>query len=186
MKKWVVRFLSLLVFDVVVLLIIGWLTPARVGWSALWAGVILTALTIWIKPLIHGMFQKMAAGSAGQRTKVGEKLVQGALVFLVALIVWVITVVFSGVSVGGWFWGYVLPPVIILIGWAIYDAIDDRVEGHAGALYDRATGGKATDAGASAPTTSTLTSAEAASAQRELQDGLTDEQRRMLDELGKS
>ena len=89
MKKWVVRFLSLLVFDVVVLLIIGWLTPARVGWSALWAGVILTALTIWIKPLIHGMFQKMAAGSAGQRTKVGEKLVQGALVFLVALIVWV-------------------------------------------------------------------------------------------------
>ncbi|HVL62410.1 MAG TPA: hypothetical protein VM430_13520, partial [Microbacterium sp.] len=119
MKKWVVRFLSLLVFDVVVLLIIGWLTPARVGWSALWAGVILTALTIWIKPLIHGMFQKMAAGSAGQRTKLGEKLVQGALVFLVALIVWVITVVFSGVSVGGWFWGYVLPPVIILIGWAI-------------------------------------------------------------------
>ena len=186
MKKWVVRFLSLLVFDVVVLLIIGWLTPARVGWSALWAGVILTALTIWIKPLIHGMFQKMAAGSAGQRTKVGEKLVQGALVFLVALIVWVITVVFSGVSVGGWFWGYVLPPVLILIGWAIYDAIDDRVEGHAGAIYDRATGRKATDAGASAPTTSTLTSAEAASAQRELQDGLTDEQRRMLDELGKS
>jgi hypothetical protein len=186
MKKWVVRFLSLLVFDVVVLLVIGWLTPARVGWSALWAGVILTALTIWIKPLIHGMFQKMAAGSAGQRTKVGEKLVQGGLVFLVALIVWVVTVVFSGVSVGGWFWGYVLPPVIILIGWAIYDAIDDRVEGHAGALYDSATGGKATDAAASAPTTSTLTSAEAASAQRELQDGLTDEQRRMLDELGKS
>ena len=185
MKKWVVRFLSLLVFNVVVLLIIGWLTPARVGWSALWAGVILTALTIWIKPLIHGMFQKMAAGSAGQRTKVGEKLVQGALVFLVALIVWVITVVFSGVSVGGWFWGYVLPPVIILIGWAIYDAIDDRVEGHAGALYDRATGSRATDAGASAAT-STLTSAETASAQRELQDGLTDEQRRMLDELGKS
>ena len=67
---------------------------------------------------------------------------QGALVFLVALIVWVVTVLLSGVSVGGWFWGYVLPPVIILIGWAIYDAIDDRVEGHAGALYDRATGGE--------------------------------------------
>ena len=65
MKKWVVRFLSLLVFDVVVLLVIGWLTPARVGWSALWAGVILTALTIWIKPLIHGMFQSMAAEVGG-------------------------------------------------------------------------------------------------------------------------
>ncbi len=186
MKKWVVRFLSLLVFDVVVLLIIGWLTPARVGWSALWAGVILTALTIWIKPLIHNMFTSMASKSANQRTKVGEKVVQGALVFIVALIVWVLTVVFSGVSVGGWFWGYILPPVIILIGWAIYDAIDDRVEGHAGALYDKATGAKATDAGASASGAAAVTSPEAAAAQRELHDGLTDEQRRMLDELGKS
>ena len=182
MKKWVVRFLSLLVFDVVVLLIIGWLTPARVGWAALWAGVILTALTIWIKPLIHRMFQSMASRSAGQRTKIGEKLVQGALVFLVALIVWIVTVVFSGVSVGGWFWGYVLPPVIILIGWAIYDAVDDKVEGHAGALYDKATGAKSVDA----PTTATIVSLETANAQRELKDGLTDEQRRMLDELGKS
>lgn len=183
MKKWIVRFVSLLVFNVVVLLIIGWLTPARVGWSALWAGVILTALTIWIKPLIHSMFRSMAGKSAGQRTKIGEKLVQGALVFLVAVIVWVITVVFSGVSVGGWFWGYLLPPVIILIGWAIYDAVDDRVEAQAVALYDRATGNTATDA---APTTSSLTTAESARARRELQDGLTEEQRRMLDELGKS
>ena len=106
--------------------------------------------------------------------------------FIVALIVWILTVVFSGVSVGGWFWGYILPPVIILIGWAIYDAIDDRVEGHAGALYDKATGAKATDAGARRPDAAAVTSPEAAAAQRELQDGLTDEQRRMLDELGKS
>ena len=184
MKKWVVRFLSLLVFDVVVLLIIGWLTPARVGWSALWAGVILTALTIWIKPLIHRMFQSMASRSAGQRTRIGEKLVQGALVFLVALIVWILTVVFSGVTVGGWFWGYVLPPVIILVGWAIYDAIDDRIEGRAGALYDKATGAKRADASPAA--TATIASPETAAARRELQDGLTEEQRRMLDELGRS
>ncbi len=185
MKKWVVRFLSLLVFDVSVLLVIGWLTPARVGWSALWAGVILTALTIWIKPLIHRVFQSMAAKSAGQRTRAGEKLVQGALVFLVALLVWIATVLLSGVSVGGWFWGYVLPPIIILIGWAVYDSIDDRVEGHAGALYDRATGTRvpgttATGSPAAVP------SAETTAARRELQDGLTEEQRRMLDELGRS
>jgi len=186
MKKWIVRFLSLLVFNVLVLLIIGWFTPARVGWSALWAGVILTALTIWIKPVITKWFQSMAAKSATQRTKVGEKLVQGVLVFVVALIVWIATVVFSGVSVGGGvfgaFWGYILPPVIILVGWAIYDAIDDRVEGHAGALYDKATGRKAADAGS----TATLTTPETATGRRELQDGLTDEQRRMLDDLGKS
>ena len=23
----------------------------------------------------------------------------------------------SGVNVGGWFWGYALPPLILLIGW---------------------------------------------------------------------
>jgi hypothetical protein len=182
MKKWVVRFLSLLVFDVVVLLVIGWLTPARVGWAALWAGVVLTALTIWIKPVIHKMFQSMAAGSAGQRTRVGEKVVQGALVFLVALIVWIATVLLSGISIGGWFWGYVLPPLIILIGWAVYDAVDDRVEAHAGALYDRATGGRTPSAPAGAVTAPE--SPETTAARRELHDGLTDEQRRMLDELG--
>ncbi|HWM17136.1 MAG TPA: hypothetical protein VNP97_11170 [Microbacterium sp.] len=182
MRKWVVRFLSLLIFNVIVLLVIGWFTPARVGWSALWAGVILTALTIWIKPVITKWFQSMTAKSASQRTRIGEKLVQGILVFVVALIVWILTVVFSGVSIGGWFWGYILPPVIILVGWAIYDAIDDRVEGHAGALYDRATRRKTT----AATTTATLPSPESAAGKRELHDGLTDEQRRMLDDLGKS
>lgn len=189
MKKWVVRFVSLLLFNIVVLLVIGWLTPARVGWSALWAGIIVTAATIWIKPLIHRWFQSMAAKSASQRTKVGEKLVQFALVFVVALIIWIFAVLFSGISIGGGFfgafWGYVLPPVILLIGWAIYDAIDDRVETHAGALYDKATGGR-TDA---APTTSAIPSVptpETRAARQELQDGLTEEQRRMLDELGKS
>ncbi|MET0812541.1 MAG: hypothetical protein ABWY03_05770 [Microbacterium sp.] len=181
MKKWVVRFVSLLVFNIVVLLIIGWLTPARVGWAAIWAGIILTAATIWIKPLITRWFQSMAARSANQRTKVGEKVVQFFLVLLVAFIVWILTVVLSGVSAGNWFWGYVLPPVILVIGWAIYDAIDDRVEAHAGALYDRATGSRATSAGTDAPS---VPSRETQAGSRELQDGLTDEQRKMLDELG--
>jgi hypothetical protein len=110
--------------------------------------------------------------------------VQGFLVFAVALGVWAVTVLLSGVSVGHWFWGWVLPPFFILIGWAIYDGIDDRVESHAGALYDKATGGPAVG-GADAATPAVPSPATAA-AQRELQDGLTDEQRRMLDELGKS
>lgn len=181
MKKWVVRFVSLLVFNVAVLLLIGWLTPARVGWSALWAGVILTAATIWIKPLVHRAFRGMAATSASSRTKTGEKVVQAAVVFVVALIVWVVTVLLSRVSVDGWFWGYVLPPVILLVGWAIYDRIDDRLESSAGAVYDRVTGGRTTQA---AP--DTLPPAQTASARAELQDGLTEEQRRMFDELGKS
>jgi hypothetical protein len=188
MKKWIVRFGSLLVFNVVVLLIIGFLTPAKVGWSALWAGIVMTALVIWIKPAVHRWFLSMAAKSANQRTKAGEKVVEFLLAFAVAFLVWIVTVWLSGVSIGGGFfgafWGYVIPPIILLVGWAIYDAIDDKVETHAGALYDKASGGKATTAtDASAPP---IPSPETAAGRRELNDGLTDEQRRMLDELGRS
>jgi hypothetical protein len=189
MKKWVVRFVSLLVFNVVVLLVIGFLTPARVGWSALWAGIVLTALVIWVKPLVQKGFRSMAARSAHQRTKAGQKLVEFLLAFAVAFLVWIGTVLLSGVSIGGGilgaFWGYVLPPVILLIGWAIYDAIDDRVEAHAGALYDRASGRRSTTEAGSAPAVPQNPEA-AAAGRRELNDGLTDEQRRMLDELGKN
>ena len=202
MKKWVVRFVSLLVFNILVLLVVGWLTPARVGWAALWAGIVMTAIVIWIKPLVEKWFRSMAAKSSGQRTKAGEKLVEFFLAFAAAFLVWIATVLFTGVSIGGGifgaFWGWVLPPVILLIGWAIYDAVDDRVEAHAGTLYDRATGGRAAkddlDTTADRPRDPAAASPRdtypggstpgAAAGRRELDDGLTDEQRRMLDELG--
>ncbi|GAA3764625.1 hypothetical protein GCM10022240_16110 [Microbacterium kribbense] len=180
MKKWIVRFGSLLVFNIVVLLIIGAVTPAHVGWSALWAGIIMTALVIWVKPLVTTWFRSMAAKSATRRSKLGEKLVQALLAIAVAFVVWIATVALSGVGVSGWFWGYVLPPVILLIGWAIYDAIDDRVEAQASDLYDKATGAATrTDAATPAPPT-----AVEQAGRREPADGLTPEQRKMLDDLG--
>nr|BFF08842.1 hypothetical protein GCM10025699_01450 [Microbacterium flavescens] len=75
--------------------------------------------------------------------------------------------------------------MILLIGWAIYDAIDDKVEAHAGSLYDRASGGRGSTAAVSADSAPRIPSPEEAAGRRELHDGLTDEQRRMLDELGK-
>ena len=165
------------------------------GWAAVWAGIVLTALVIWIKPLVEKWFRSMASKSSAQRTKAGEKLVEFFLAFAVAFLVWIATVVFTGVSIGGGifgaFWGWVLPPVILLIGWAIYGAVDDKVEGHAGALYDRATGTKTVTADAATSASSAgspraIPRAPATDAgRRELDDGLTDEQRRMLDELGK-
>jgi hypothetical protein len=184
MKKWLVRFLSMYVFNVVVLLVIGWILPSvSVGWAALWAGLILTAATLWLKPLVQKWFRGAAAKSADQRTKAGEKLVQWGLVFVVELIIWILVVVFSGVNVRGFFWGWIIPPIALLIGWAIYDAIDDKVEARAGALYDKAAGGKATTGTDAAPA---VPSPATDSARRELHDGLTEEQRRMLDDLGKS
>lgn len=180
MKTWLVRFVSLYAFNVVVLLLVGILPGVRVGWAALWGALILTAATIWVKPAITKLFRGMTAKSARQRTKAGEQLVQGGLVLVVEIIVWVLVVALSGVNVSGWFWGWVLPPIALLVAWAIYAAIDDKVEAHAGALYDRAANrqGRSTDAAPAVPQ-----SPESAAGRRELKDGLTDEQRRMLDSL---
>ena len=184
MKSWVVRFVSLYVFNLVVLLLIGLLLPpVSVGWAALWASVVLTLAAMLLKPLLTKVFTGMSSKSAGQRTKFAEKLVQYGSVFVVELIIWVLTVWLSGVNVGGFFWGYVIPPIILLIGWVIYDRIDDKMHTHAGALYDKAGasigGQKAVTTDAAAPP-----SPAAQAGSRELKDGLTDEQRRMLDELG--
>ena len=184
MKSWVVRFVSLYVFNLVVLWLIGLLLPpVSVGWAALWASVVLTLATMLVKPLLTKMFTGMRSKSAGQRTKFAEKLVQYAGVFVIELIIWVLTVWLSSVNVGGFFWGYVVPPIILLIGWVVYDQIDDKVHAHAGALYDRA---GASIGGQKAATTDAATppSPAAQAGSRELKDGLTDEQRRMLDELG--
>ena len=86
MKAWIVRFVSLYVFNVVVLLVIGLLTPAHVGWAVLWASVILTLAELFVKPLLQGAFAKSAAESAGDRTRIGEALVQLLLVLALSLI----------------------------------------------------------------------------------------------------
>lgn len=167
MRAWVIRFVSLYLFDLVVLLLIGAFTPGvRVGWAALWAAVLLTAATIWLKPLVHRWFRSMAATSQAQRTKIGEKVVQYLLVLAVAAVIWVLVVVLTGVNVNGffWLWGWVSPPLFLTVAWAVYDLVDDGVQRRAGALYDRATG-------------------QSAVARRPADDGLTDEQRRLLDGL---
>jgi hypothetical protein len=180
MKAWIVRFASLYAFNLVVLLLIGLLTPARVGWAALWASVLLTAATIWLKPLIAKGFASATAKSAASRTRTGQKLVQYGAVFVVELIIWILVVIFSGISIRGLFWGWVIPPILLLIAWTIYDAVDDRIEARAGELYDSATGRRgATPATGAATMTSTVDPA----ARVELDDGLTPEQRKMLDDL---
>ena len=193
MKTWVVRFVSLYAFNVVVLFVLGALLPrVSVGWAALWAAIVLTAGTIWLKPLIAKAFRGMAAKSADQRTRIGEKLVQAGLVFIVELIVWVLVVVLSSVHVSGLFWGWVVPPLALLVAWLIYDAVDDRIEARAGGLYDRALGGRGKPAASAAPAspfgpppTATAARPDAAPRPAAHDDGLTDEQRRMFDDLGR-
>ncbi len=185
MKTWIVRFASLYVFNLAVLLVIGFVLPhVAVGWSALWASVILTAATIWLKPVVSRMFSGAASKTAGQRTGFAEKLVQYGIVFVVELIIWILVVIFSGVRVGGFFWGWVIPPVLLALAWIVYDRVDDRIQQTAGDLYDRADAGirGARGDAAAAPAAPSAASREGAA---ELKDGLTAEQRAMLDDLGK-
>lgn len=190
MRAWLIRFVSLYVFDVLVLLLIDAFVPGvRVGWAVLWAAVILTFSTLWVKPLVHRILRSVAARSAAKQSKLREKLVQLGLVLLVAAVVWVLTLLLTGVRVSGgvwtlWgLWGYVVPPLLLLAAWAVYDAIDDLVEAKAGQLYDRLRGrGKTTDA-ESAPAAPPVPLPRAETARRELYDGLTQEQRKLFDEL---
>lgn len=180
MRAWVVRFVSMYVFNVVVLLAIGWFTTARVGWSALWAAVILTLATIFLKPLLSTLFRGAATGAA-RKAGIGEKVIEYAVVYAVALAIWVVTVLLSGSRADGFF-GWVLPPLILLIGWIVYDRVDDRIEARAGGFYDAAA--SRIGGAPAAPSQGTPHPNPAAEAgRRELKDGLTDEQRRLLDDL---
>lgn len=185
MKNGIVRFAALYVFNVAVLLLIGLLFPGvSVGWNVIWAAVVLTLAALFVKPLLGAAFRKSAAKSAAERTKAGEKVVQYVLVYLVELIVWVLTVWLSGVRASG-FWAFVLPPLFLLFGWMIYDQVDDKLRAKAAELYDAVegkVGSRRTKPTAAAP--ATPEAPETATARAELADGLTPEQRRMLDELG--
>lgn len=145
----------------------------------IWAAVIMTLAELFVKPFVQRRFAAAAAKSAGQRTRVGEGLVQGGIVLVVAAVVWVVTLLLSGVNAGGsWFSAWVLPPVVIALGWLVYARIDTRVQATAGDLYDRA------EAGIRGTAPSPAAVPPAAQAPRDLDDGLTPEQRRLLDELG--
>jgi hypothetical protein len=185
MKNGIVRFAAVYAFNVAVLLLIGLLSAGvSVGFNALWAAVVLTLAALFVKPLLTGAFRKAAAKSAADRTKTGEKVVQYVLVYLVELIIWVAVVWLSGVRASG-FWSYALPPLFLLFGWMIYDQVDDRLRAKASELYDTVQGRVSGKKSASASATSASPAAPAtAEARAELQDGLTPEQRRMLDELG--
>lgn len=183
MKAWIVRFASLYIFNTVMVFVIGIVTPkVSVGWSALWGGVILTIATIWVKPFIGSFFRKWAAKHASKQKVLSRKLIEYLIVFAVALVVWILVVMLSGITVSNILVGYVVPSLLLLVGWALYDlAIDDTLERVAARAYDRVTGARTEAETPAAPTAAERAARDIGRA--ELNDGLTPEQRRMMDEL---
>lgn len=128
-------------FDFVVLVLIGLIMPqVSVGWSVFWAAAVLTAATIWVKPALSRWLGGRADRSSRDLTRAGAKLVQYATVFVVAVAVWILVVLLSGVHVAGFFWGWVIPPILLLIAWSVFDLTGDRLVAGAGRAWDGARG----------------------------------------------
>ncbi len=178
MRTWIIRFASLFVFNIAVLLVIGIFTPAKVGWSVIWASLVMTALVLFVKPLAERWAQTEAEKTRPHRSRTGEQFIQLLIVFALAGAVWVATLIFSGVNAGdSWFWSFVLPPIIIGAGWFVYAKVSDRIEAKAGELYDRVDPARGT------PATTTVPSAAEHLGRAELADELTPEQRALLEDL---
>lgn len=139
MRKWIVRLGTLFVFNFVVLLLIDLFMSSVAGpWYALFgASLVLTLATVWIRPALNSLARRQAAKSTRESGKFVQWLVSMLAVFLVAFGVWVLTVWLTAVN-AGWFWGYVSPPLALLLGWFVYDLIADRLEERAGRVYDSA------------------------------------------------
>jgi hypothetical protein len=177
MKTWIVRFTSLFVFNIAVLIAIGLFTPAKVGWSVIWASLVMTALVLFVKPVAEKWARKKVEQTRQGRSRAREQLVQFLVVLALAGGVWVATLMLTGVNAGdSWFWAFVLPPFIIAVGWWVYALVSDRIEAKAGELYDRIGSGEKVDAPASP-------SAAEQTGRAELADGLTPEQRKLLNDL---
>ncbi|MBV0894232.1 hypothetical protein [Microbacterium sp. NC79] len=184
MKTWVVRFGSLYVFNVVVLWLIGALIPrVYVGWSALWGAVILTAATIFVKPAVTKFLKNATSNSSKSMSAGVQKAIEYGIVFVVALVVWILVRIFSGVYTWDFFTGILLPPVVLLAAWFIYDMIDDRIEKVAGDLYDKAESAVNEKNAGAQPASPSPESPATRAARDELKDGLTPEQRRMMEDL---
>lgn len=140
MKKWVVRIGALFVFDYIVIVVMGLAMPrVNVGpIHALWAALLLAVATLWLKPVVRGLFEKLAADGSGERSRFVGWLVKTLVVYAVAFVIWYLVVWLSKVDIQGWLWGYLIPPLVLLVVWWIYDAISDRFEAQAAKVYDQA------------------------------------------------
>lgn len=141
-RAWVIRLVTLTLFNVAVLALIVWLLPGVRGktFGILWGAVLLTAATIWIKPALMSVARRQVGKGAAQRSAGTQRWFASLAVFVVAFVIWLLMIWLTDLRVVGWFWGYLLPPIALLIAWWLYDVVDDQLEKTVGNAYDSASG----------------------------------------------
>lgn len=128
-RSWVVKTIALLLFNIVAVLVIV-LLPGAAGVSigtVLWGAIVLTVLSLFIKPLLHRWLSDNA-GQVSLSRKLSSKALSYVILYLVALIIWFLLVIFSGVQITNFFTTLIVPPLVLLAAWFIYDLVDDRLE----------------------------------------------------------
>jgi len=128
-RSWVVKTIALLLFNIVAVLVIV-LRPAAAGASigtVLWGAIVLTVLSLFIKPLLHRWLLDNA-GQVSLSRKLSSKVLSYVILYLVALIIWFLLVIFSGVQITNFLTTLIVPPLVLLAAWFIYDLVDDRLE----------------------------------------------------------
>lgn len=128
-RSWVVKTIALLLFNIVAVLVIV-LLPGAAGVSigtVLWGAIVLTVMSLFIKPLLHRWLLDNA-GQVSLSRKLSSKVLSYVILYLVALIIWFLLVIFSGVQITNFLTTLIVPPLVLLAAWFIYDLVDDRLE----------------------------------------------------------
>lgn len=138
MRNWIVRIGAAFVFNILLLLVIIWVTPGVHGaWGVLWASLVFTLATLFLKPVFAQVVGAQGKKLEGRTTWLKGKTLVYLVSYVVALLIWIVTVALSGVSLHS-FWAWVLPPLLVLLGWVVYDQLDDAFERKAVEVYDAA------------------------------------------------
>ncbi|MGO4589273.1 hypothetical protein [Paenarthrobacter sp. 2TAF44] len=131
MKSLAVRIAIALVFNAITLWVASVLPGVRLGAGFLWAVVVFTVATLFVKPLILALFHRRHEQRADRRTWILSKALTVAAGLLATLAILLVTSIFSnGFTINGIF-GWIGATVVIWLASFIYDFVDDGLEAKA-------------------------------------------------------
>lgn len=131
MKTWGVRIVIALVFNAITLWVASVLPGVRLGAGFLWAVLVFTAATLFIKPLIASLFRRDGRGLQARGTRLAGKALTVVAGLLATFAILILTSIFSnGFNISG-IAGWLLATVVIWLASLIYDFVDDGLESRA-------------------------------------------------------
>lgn len=139
-RNWVIRLVSLYIFSFVAFLLLGFINSSFSNgfFHLFWSALIFTLATVFVKPIVSSFAQKTAEGLKQGKTSTAARVIEYVAVFAVALVIWLILSVLGAAQNPHWF-SWILSPVLLLVAWAIYDVVDEKIEAQVAKGYDAAT-----------------------------------------------